>query len=278
MAGGIYQLIAQGVDTLYLINEPEISLFKIVYKRYTNFSVEEIDLNFDGNISFGGKQNLTIPKNGDLLYKILLKVTLPKINIIKKNESIVEKTKSLLKKCDINWKTSSDVLTRDIYENEIKKLILRKQNKNEKYNNIFARIINTDYKSNIDLYEDMLNIINNKYNLIKIICSGLISYMKDSKNFKFITLLSVRNQLESKLLQNLNLESQINYKFYKSFKNKKILLEDLKNYSLDFRESDLYKISVKILNNDSITNINKVIDEYTILVKDLFKKEFKLFL
>ena len=38
MTGGILQLVARGYDDTYIIKEPEITYFKIVYRRHTNFA------------------------------------------------------------------------------------------------------------------------------------------------------------------------------------------------------------------------------------------------
>ena len=42
MAGALIQLVAQGVQDLYLTTDPQITFFKIIYRRHTNFSVESI--------------------------------------------------------------------------------------------------------------------------------------------------------------------------------------------------------------------------------------------
>ena len=39
MTGGLMQLVAYGAQDLYLTGNPQVTFFKIVYKRYTNFSM-----------------------------------------------------------------------------------------------------------------------------------------------------------------------------------------------------------------------------------------------
>ena len=79
MTGGLLQLVAQGNEDLYLTFNPQITFFKTVYKRYTNFSIESIPQNFNSKPDFGRKITCTIGKNADLVNKIYVVVTLPSI-------------------------------------------------------------------------------------------------------------------------------------------------------------------------------------------------------
>ena len=78
MGGGLLQLVTIGVQDKYLTKNPKITLFKNVYMRYTNFSFETFQNNFDGNIGFNSELNCTIPLEGDLLSKCYLSITLNK--------------------------------------------------------------------------------------------------------------------------------------------------------------------------------------------------------
>lgn len=80
MPGGLIQLLARGNEDIYLIYDPQITFFKIVYKRYTNFAIEPIQQNFSVTPNFGVKTSCYIAKNADLLNRIYLVVTLPMIN------------------------------------------------------------------------------------------------------------------------------------------------------------------------------------------------------
>lgn len=79
MGGGLIELVAHGVQDIYLIGNPQISFFKIVYKRHTNFSMESLLGTIDGDINFGNKINVKIPRSGDLIHTIVLEVDLPAI-------------------------------------------------------------------------------------------------------------------------------------------------------------------------------------------------------
>ncbi len=80
MAGGLMQLVAYGAQDIYLTGNPQITLFKVVYRRHTNFSMESIIQSFNGQADFGKKVSCTISRNGDLISKMYLEVTLPEWN------------------------------------------------------------------------------------------------------------------------------------------------------------------------------------------------------
>jgi Large eukaryotic DNA virus major capsid protein/Major capsid protein N-terminus len=77
MGGGLVQLAAYGSQDVYLTTNPQITFFKAVYQRCTNFSMESIVQLVDGNINFGGNITVVIARNGDLLGNIVLQVGLP---------------------------------------------------------------------------------------------------------------------------------------------------------------------------------------------------------
>ena len=76
MGGGLMQLVAYGAQDVYLTGNPQITFFKVVYRRHTNFSIEAIEQTFNGNADFGRTVTCNINRNGDLLTKIFLKITL----------------------------------------------------------------------------------------------------------------------------------------------------------------------------------------------------------
>ena len=69
MGGGLMQLVAYGAQDIYLTGNPQITFFKVVYRRHTNFSMETIQQTFNGAPSQGGNSVATISRNGDLVYK-----------------------------------------------------------------------------------------------------------------------------------------------------------------------------------------------------------------
>ena len=77
--GGLLQLVATGKQDLFLTGNPQISFFKMVYRRHTNFATESQAMYFDGTPNFGQRITCLIPRRGDLLGPIYLDVTLPLI-------------------------------------------------------------------------------------------------------------------------------------------------------------------------------------------------------
>ena len=74
MGGGLMQLVAYGAQDIYLTGNPQITFFKVVYRRHTNFSMESIVQTFSGNQAFGGEVVATISRNGDLVHRMYLEV------------------------------------------------------------------------------------------------------------------------------------------------------------------------------------------------------------
>ena len=67
MPSGLIELVSSGSSTLYLTSDPQITFFKIVYKKYTNFSMESIELQFNNIADFNKKITCNIhPKESYL--------------------------------------------------------------------------------------------------------------------------------------------------------------------------------------------------------------------
>jgi len=66
------QLVAYGAQDIYLTGNPQITFFKVVYRRHTNFSMEAIKQTFNGTADFGNDVSATISRNGDLVYRMYL--------------------------------------------------------------------------------------------------------------------------------------------------------------------------------------------------------------
>jgi hypothetical protein len=74
------QLVAYGAQDVYLTGNPQITFWKVTYRRHTNFAMESIEQTFNGQSDFGRRVTCTISRNGDLAYRTYLQVTLPEIN------------------------------------------------------------------------------------------------------------------------------------------------------------------------------------------------------
>ena len=66
------QLVAYGAQDIYLTGNPQITFFKVVYRRHTNFSMEAIEQTINGTVNNGANVSATISRNGDLISRLWL--------------------------------------------------------------------------------------------------------------------------------------------------------------------------------------------------------------
>ena len=81
MSGGILQLVARGTEDTFITGSPEITFFKTVYRRHTNYSRGEENIPFNTRLDFGKEGTCKIQKFGDLLHHLFLVITIPEINV-----------------------------------------------------------------------------------------------------------------------------------------------------------------------------------------------------
>ena len=77
MGGGLLQLVAYGAQDVYLTGNPQITFFKVVYRRHTNFSIESIQQTFNGSPGADKRVTCQISRNGDLVHKLYVVFTHP---------------------------------------------------------------------------------------------------------------------------------------------------------------------------------------------------------
>jgi len=80
MPGALVSIVAFGSQDVPLMASPEITFFKVKFKRHTNFALDSIEQTFNGQADFGRRVTCPISRSGDLAYRMLLQVTLPEIN------------------------------------------------------------------------------------------------------------------------------------------------------------------------------------------------------
>ncbi len=80
MGGGLLQLVAYGAQDVYLTGNPQITFFKVVYRRHTNFAIEAIQQTFNGTAAFGNTVYVTVSRNGDLINRAYLQINMPALN------------------------------------------------------------------------------------------------------------------------------------------------------------------------------------------------------
>ncbi len=74
MGGGLMQLVAYGAQDIYLTGNPQITFWKVVYRRCTNFAIESVEQTFMGNAAAGSRASATISRNGDLVSNCVLQI------------------------------------------------------------------------------------------------------------------------------------------------------------------------------------------------------------
>jgi len=81
MGGGLMQLVSYGAQDIYISGNPQITFWKILYKRHTNFAVESIEVTFNGQADFNKRVTAVINRNADLMYKTYIQVVLPQVDL-----------------------------------------------------------------------------------------------------------------------------------------------------------------------------------------------------
>jgi hypothetical protein len=140
MAGGLLQLIAKGVSDLYITGNPEITMFKIVYRRHTHFSKYDKETDIKCN-KFSSKIKHKFENNGDLILDSYLTFDMPIIKLLK-NKPTYLYIKNLLKQLDINY----------VYDNKDDDLVTI-----EEYNDNIITIINNKILENLNFYNFYVN-------------------------------------------------------------------------------------------------------------------------
>ena len=212
----------------FLTNLPEISYFKQDYQRYTKFSLYSYVQDFKGNNLFGENLQCTIEKIGDLINKMYLKITLPKIKIYKNNEDVLnDKNNIQLLNNNLTQIKNDYSVSKSFYIivyqaiNIIKKQLLLKFNLNiivMKINSILTSTNKQTYDSiqNTNLYNQRLikfdlftiflsneinnfidvNNDNNTLTFINIYLGNILKYMKDDNTFYLDKITNINKQIE----------------------------------------------------------------------------------
>src|SRR5271169_1027903 len=117
MGGGILQLVSTGIPDLYLTGDPQITWFKIIYRRYTEFGMEDQIIRINNNFQFGDVNLVKIRLDADKLNRIAFVVDVP-TPVIKIRDPTVGSIKSVTSNYGINVtfdppKSDTDTITYD---------------------------------------------------------------------------------------------------------------------------------------------------------------------
>ena len=80
MGGGLLQLVSYGAQDIYISGNPQITFWKVLYKRHTNFAMESIEVTFNGQADFNKRVTAVINRNADLMYRTYVQVVLPAVD------------------------------------------------------------------------------------------------------------------------------------------------------------------------------------------------------
>jgi len=209
MSAGILQLVARGIDDLFIIGDPQITFFKIVYRRYSNFSKVEHKLTFSKSLDFGRESVCKLKRHGDLLHKLYLIIDLPDIQTLLKIATKAD-IKKLLNQYQIIWPTTTGVdLTQNLTQSDIDDITILITNK-------MATLINS-----INVYEQILNTlqlnfdptINTSINTQTIDTQSYLNMMIDA-TVQFDPIITVQYEYINDLISSTPINSTENVQTY----------------------------------------------------------------
>lgn len=265
MTGGILQLVTKGIDDAFLTENPSITLFKIVYRRYTNFSKCEKRLNFPHDMTFGQSGSCELRRLADLVHKIYLTIELPDV-LIKQRKLTPSLLSVILEKYGI--------------------IIPNLPNQNQ-LNQQEPTIISQDYyETNIIPY--IQQHITNYETILMYAVNELVIYHKAS-NFKYLEKhfdIAKYMNPELDLTETVNLNTviiPIKYKIYNDYlkcKNNELYslysliygyFEDIPNNKIIIHNPDTIRHLLYIMILEEIYNISQDnITSYDYLFSDIF--------
>jgi len=88
MAGGLMQLVAYGAQDVYLTGSPKVTFFQAVYKRHTNFAMENIEQVVNGSAAGSARLSVTVARNGDLIGDMYLELSPAVSNVTSTNGAL----------------------------------------------------------------------------------------------------------------------------------------------------------------------------------------------
>lgn len=298
MPGGLIQIVAYGAQDLFLTGIPEITLFKYIYKRYTNFAMEFIELPFNGTKNFGQTISCPIPKNGDLIKDTIIKVELPIVKLEKTtNQALIDSTLSEMTEAENNIINFNNFI-QFIYES-IYLANAGIDNTNETFTNIHTSItsyldsnknfillknkVSTDIKQSFDIETDLTTISSKSLNelekkdLLQILVNSYIERSKNILSDLHTTFSTKKTEYESSLNNNYNFTwiKELGWNLINNIELQVggVIIDRQYNYWLyiwnEFFESSLKKLDyIKLfnLNSESYTFNNKSKDAFTMYI------------
>lgn len=273
MPGGILQLISKNIEDSILVGDPEITLFKTIYKRHTNYSKYEHKINFESNINFGSDMHLKLKNYGDLLSNLTLVLDLPEIFVYYPLMTRYA-TQKLLNNYNINVSFMSNN-DEPINNNELENISVLIDNKIfetqqiiDKLNNIID-VIEVEFDPDINVVVLLMNINDYYDEFIK----ALMNFENNNFFFTFITALIKDNVTPIELVTCDILQMALFHKIREYDDNWEYFLKTIPGSYI----SDIYKFISNVefgiynctISQNNLTIFNSTIDNIYENLKNL---------
>ena len=259
MAGGLINIVSHAVNDLYLTGAPQITFYKLVYRRYTNFAMESVFLDFDDTIKFDYESELVVPRNGDLIHKTYLHISIPSISITKHEVGIDIP--------DVNIITEDNISSTINY----KKIL-------NTYANIMTNIYRIAFKASnatnvpyTGLIDDIRKYVNGKINISTIKKSNAQNRSVINNENNVLNILNDYDTMLTKTLSSINKPSD-NEQYILTPRN-----SNLWSIILLHNDASLYKLSLEKDGNNNIYDVKKLLFEELTTGLDIFKSVQKYF-
>ena len=246
MPGGLLQLVSSGTEDKYLTALPEITFFKSVYRRHTIFALEMQEIDFDIEPNFASKTSLIIPNRGDLVYRMYLKIKIPRLSFTSASINN-EKYKSYISSIQNTKKRELD---------DLKIQFTNLSNYAQINLNAYKIIIKSLKSDNINL--SYLKLLINKYknlsineykNYLKLIESTIIEDVDLISFISGLTAIISPNDLKNRVNKKYNNLIKILKKYYTRYNEKN-------NEYQDTLSTNIYKSWIPYLGHYIVNNYN----------------------
>jgi hypothetical protein len=265
MPGGLINIVSYGIGDLFLTGAPEITFFKIVYRRHTNFAIESVNIPF-GDITMGNEYNIPIPKIGDLLSKSYIQIDIPSIHLLKINtatdlsqteKAILETPYYITYPGAPNFVTDYKLIKKFMAINTIgyRTALLSVSIKNQTTEQFINTVLDSINNAAIEP-----NIINNYH----IALNTALAYEKDIVLNKDIFVLDYKSSDLDYILKDILSQipiqtvNTIDYTLQEGYKSVQDVMDIiLKAIKICVKVTDYYFKKVQIINNDIIQSESK---------------------
>lgn len=282
MTGGLLQIVTSGKQDIYLTINPEITFFKKVFKRHTNFSLELIEFLPDHPPNYNSQVSFNINK-GDAIHRCYLEVELDKMtfddsfitaqtyisrkelinnNNIKQQSKWLDYYQNLKNFLDIEivlYRNLKKLLELDnININSLKDEVYRYNYKNKKDKDLYKNKVEESIFLKIDISEYINSIdklVTNNitgYDSTKFINKLEISNELDQRYKNMIEYLKYYNLKYIKYTNKINMKNQINFNFVDYLGHNYFL-----NFSLEIGGIEIQKYSNDVLHINQMHKIKQ---------------------